>query len=312
MRMQISGTKPNTVDGPSPFGAISDRCFYAYLAVILTVAFILRFVLRLHSGSGDFWENGYTFFFDLAQNIANGNGFALPGGAPTSFRVPLYPIFLAAVSGGQKSFLAILIAQSAIGAGSVLCTALLAREMFDPFVGILAAFLTAIYPYYVEHDTALQETALFTFLTILSVLLLMKTARTLSAAFAFAAGLALAAAILTRATLAPFALFALVWLSWVNRRANGQWRTLRNSLICLVATSTLLAPWLVRSHALTGAWTLGTEFGAAVWGGNNPGTFVFYPEKSIDLSRALAISDFSSALRDSIASARLRSMLFSG
>ena len=62
MRMHINSTKPNTVDGPSRLDAISNRYFYAYLAVILTVAFTLRFVLRFHSGSADFWENGYTFF----------------------------------------------------------------------------------------------------------------------------------------------------------------------------------------------------------------------------------------------------------
>ena len=282
-------SKPNT----PIMNAISGRFFYAYLSLILAVAFMLRFAVRLHSGSVDFWDSGYTFFFDLAQNIAAGNGFAFPGGSPTAFRVPLYPIFLAAATWGQKSFLALLIAQSAIGAGSVLCAGLLACEMFDPFVGILSAFLSAIYPYFVVHDTAIQETALFTFLTILSVLLLIKTSRSRSGAFAFAAGLALAAAILTRATLAPFALFALVWLTCVNPRANGRWLTYRNSLICLVAMSILLAPWLIRSHAITGAWTLGTEFGAAVWGGNNSATFVYYPEKSIDLSRARAMEALS-------------------
>jgi 4-amino-4-deoxy-L-arabinose transferase-like glycosyltransferase len=231
-------------------------------------------------------------FFDLAQNIAAGDGFAFPGGTPTAFRVPLYSIFLAAVTSGHNSFLALLIAQSAIGVGTVLCTALLACEMFDPFVGILAAILSAIYPYFVVHDTALQETALFTFLTILSVLFFMKTARTRSGAFAFAAGVALAAAVLTRATLAPFALFAVVWLAWVNRP--------RNVLICLAAISILLAPWLVRSHAITGAWTLGTEFGAAVWGGNNPATFVFYPEQSIDLGRARAMKSLSAEEKSEI------------
>jgi 4-amino-4-deoxy-L-arabinose transferase-like glycosyltransferase len=294
--MTMSGEKPNTLadqSGSAVLKLIGDKRFVVCLSVVLTAAFALRFTLRYYAGAADFWENGYNFFFDLAQNIAAGDGFAFPGRAPTAFRVPLYPLFLAGVTWGHKSFLPLLIAQSLIGTGTVLCAALLAREMFDQFVGLVAAVLTAIYPYFVVHDTALQETGLFTFLTILSVLLLMRTVRTGSTAYAFASGLALGAAILTRATLEPFALFAVVWLAWLNRRESVWRRGLRNGLICLAATSAVLAPWLIRSHSITGAWTLGTEFGAAVWGGNNPATFVYYPVESIDLSRALAMESLS-------------------
>ena len=82
------------------------------------------------------------------------------------------------------------------------------------------------------------------------------------------AGLALGAAILTRATLAPFALFAVAWLALP---ACG-WRPARRaavmSLTCLAATLLVLTPSLNRAHELTGRWTLGTEFGAAVFAGS--------------------------------------------
>ena len=90
------------------------------------------------------------------------------GGCPvTAFRVPLYPMFLAAVTLGHQAFLPVLLAESLIVGGTVLCTALITRELF----GNTAAALAAIYPYYVVHDTALQESSLFTFLTVLAVLL---------------------------------------------------------------------------------------------------------------------------------------------
>jgi hypothetical protein len=57
----------------------------------------------------------------------------------------------------------------------------------------LAAALTALYPYYVVHDTALQETGLYAFLMTLAVLLLLYVRRSGSMLTAAAAGLTLGA-----------------------------------------------------------------------------------------------------------------------
>src|SRR5437764_13853769 len=97
---------------------------------IAALAFALRLAARFYSGEADFWANGYGFFFELAHNIAAGNGLAFDGGTPTAYRVPLYPLFLSAVTLGQQAFVSVLLWQSLIGAGTVLCTALIARQPF--------------------------------------------------------------------------------------------------------------------------------------------------------------------------------------
>src|SRR5947207_5607237 len=128
------------------------------LVSIAALGFALRVAARSYSGEADFWANGYGFFFELAHNVAAGNGLAFDGGTPTAYRVPLYPLFLSAVTLGQQAFVSVLLWQSLIGAGTVLCTALIARELFGSGAAMIAATLSAIYPYYVVHDTALQET----------------------------------------------------------------------------------------------------------------------------------------------------------
>jgi 4-amino-4-deoxy-L-arabinose transferase-like glycosyltransferase len=178
---------------------------YSILIWIFLFAFALRVALRWYTGASDFWENGYGFFFSLAQNIAAGDGFAFRGLPPTAFRVPLYPMFLAGLTFGHQVFLPVLLAQSLIGVGTVWCAAMLAREMFGNTAAVIAAILTALYPYYIVHDTALQETVLYTFLMAVAVLLLVRTRRSGSCVMAAGAGLALGAAVLTRANLAPFA-----------------------------------------------------------------------------------------------------------
>jgi 4-amino-4-deoxy-L-arabinose transferase-like glycosyltransferase len=264
---------------------------YWKLLGIVFVAFAVRVAVRCYSGSADFWVHGYTFFFALAQNIADGNGISLGDGNYTAFRVPLYPLFLAVVTFGHKAFLPVVVAQSLIGAATVLCATLIAREMFGNAAGITAAVITAVYPYYVVHDTALQETSLYTFLTALAVLLLLRARRSGSGVTAACAGLALGAAVLTRANLAPFALIAPLWLAGPGRcQPVMRWRQkLRIVVLCASMVALSVSPWLVRSFLLTGSATLSTQTGYFLWVGNNPYTFSYYPHESIDLSEAAAL-----------------------
>jgi hypothetical protein len=243
---------------------------------------------RLHSGIADFWLNGYSFFFAIAQNIAQGKGIGIEG-APTAFRVPLYPIFLAALTRGQKAFWPIVIAQSVIGAGTAFCAALLARQMFRgpwaSYTATLAAVIVVFYPYYVIHDTALEETSLFTLLSLVSVMLLRQAVQTSGMALGASAGLILGLDLLTRATIAPFACFAPLWLFWHKRT--------RAALACALFLALTVSPWLWRNYQLTGVPTLSTETGMELWNGNNGFLFRHYPQESSDLSKADALDALS-------------------
>jgi 4-amino-4-deoxy-L-arabinose transferase-like glycosyltransferase len=275
---------------------MSDLQTYRKLLwTIIFAAFVVRVAVRCYSGAEDFWVNGYGFFFELAQNIAAGNGITFGDGPPTAFRVPLYPAFLAAVTFGQRVFLPIVLAQALIGAGTVWSAALLAREMFGSAAAIIAATITALYPYYVVHDTALQETSLYTFLAALAVLLLLRARWSGSGMMAGCAGLTLGAAVLTRANLAPFALLAPLWLAVPGQCQIAPWRQRWwAALVCASVLALSISPWLVRSFLLTGSVTLSTQTGFFLWLGNNPYTFSRYPQESIDRSQDAALAALSS------------------
>jgi 4-amino-4-deoxy-L-arabinose transferase-like glycosyltransferase len=259
---------------------------YWMLLPIIFVALLLRVVVRCFSGSADFWDNGYTFYFHIAHDIAAGRGISdIPFDAG---RVPLYPMFLAAVTFGQKSFLSVVVAQSLVGAGTVVCAALLAGEMFGRSAAITAGAITAVYPYYVVHDTALQETSLYTLFTALAVLVLLRTRRSGSGVTAACAGLTLGAAVLTRSSLAPFAFLAPLWLAIPGVFRAGRWRqACWAAVICGGAAALILSPWLIWSFRLTGPLT-SQQPGYRLWIGNNPYTFSHYPYESIDRSRDAA------------------------
>src|SRR6185437_1915628 len=97
---------------------------------IAALAIPLRIVARLfYTGITNFWVDGYIFFFNIAQSIAHGQGIAIDG-MSTGFRTPLYSIFLAGLTLGHQAFWPIILAQAVIGAGTVVCTALLTAQLF--------------------------------------------------------------------------------------------------------------------------------------------------------------------------------------
>jgi 4-amino-4-deoxy-L-arabinose transferase-like glycosyltransferase len=245
------------------------------------LAFVLRLMARLHTGAADFWVNGYTFYFSMAQNIAAGKGIGFEG-VPTAFRVPFYSVFLAAVTLGHKAFWPIVIAQSIIGAGTAFCAALLARRMFHgPWAAkamSLAAAITAVYPYYVTHDTAIQETALFTLLTLMAVILAYRIVHKGTLLPAALCGLLLGLDVLTRAPIAPFALLVPIWLIWRKRQR------LVPALLYALFLALTVFPWVWRCYKLTGHVLLTTEQGYELWNGNNDILFHYYPKESVDVS----------------------------
>jgi 4-amino-4-deoxy-L-arabinose transferase-like glycosyltransferase len=279
---------------------VNKLSVYRHVIWIVVFAFAARVVVRCYTGEEAFWESGYAFFFALAKNVAAGNGVSI-GGALTAFRVPLYPTCLAAVTFGERTFLPVVLAQSLMGAGTVLCAALLARELFGKTAAVIAAVLTAIYPYYVVHDTALQETSLYTFLMALGVLLLVRVHRSGSVGTAVGAGLAAGAAVLTRANLAPFVLFAPLWLVLTGRSLAVPWsQRLRVAAVFAAVSALTVAPWLIRAYYTTGSVALSTESGFFLWLGNNPYTFSHYPQESIDRSQAIALAALSTQERSEL------------
>jgi 4-amino-4-deoxy-L-arabinose transferase-like glycosyltransferase len=261
------------------------------------LAFLLRLIARLWQGIDLFWVNGYTFFFDLAQSIAAGKGIALADGVPTAFRVPLYPIFLAALTFGHQWFWPIVIAQSLIGAATVVAVALLAQQLFPQpicrIASILAAAVTAIYPYYIVHDTAMQETSLFTLLTLVAVLLALRAARTGANVIAAQCGIVLGLDVLTRSPIAPFAILVPLWLLARLRVVPA--------LLCALLLGITVSPWLLRNYKLTGRPVLTTEAGFELWNGNNPRLFMYYPMQSVDVSIAAALAAQTPAERQQLA-----------
>ena len=263
-----------------------EQCrFDRALGLIAAAALALRLALRWQHGTANYWAEGYGFYFDIAKNLAEGRGYELLTGALTAFRVPGYPLFLLAVTGGAWHPWLIITAQALIGASTVVASGLIGRELFGRGAGLIAGATCAVYPYYLWHDTALQETALVTGLAAWATLVLLRLARSGALPLALLAGALLAAAVLTRETMLPFALCAALWAGWRVAAQHNAARGLVVSASLLAVLATGLSPWLIHTHREYGEYVLGSEFGAALYAGSDPLLFSAYPDASVDDSR---------------------------
>jgi 4-amino-4-deoxy-L-arabinose transferase-like glycosyltransferase len=255
------------------------------VAATVALAFLSRFGVRLAFGEDDFWRNSYSIYYSLAQNIVSGKGFCFEN--TCAWEPPVYPLFLTISVLSGNNYLCIVIPQALLGAGTALCAFLIGRHIFNTSVGIVACAIAACYPYYVMHDTALQETGMFTFATTLAIWLLLRASEFKRNTDWFIAGMALGAIPLIRASGASVVAVGLLWCAGWGASGNYLNR-LRKSLVLLLAIALITGPWLVRNYRLTGAPTFSSQTGSALWTGNNPQTFSHYPAESIDRSREKA------------------------
>jgi 4-amino-4-deoxy-L-arabinose transferase-like glycosyltransferase len=276
---------------------ITDVHHRAFVIAFTTIALLARLAVRVAFGESDFWINSYSAYYDLAENVVSGKGFCF--GTTCAFWPPLYPLFLASTALAGKHYLLIVIPQALMGAGTALCAFLIGRGLFNTSVGVLACAITAIYPYYVMHDTALQETGMLTFVTVLSVYLLLRASKLNRNGDWFLAGLALGLIALTRASVAPALGVALIWTAVWGTRPIFREKVLKTSLV-LLAVLVMVGPWLIRTYRLTGAAVLSSQTGSALWKGNNPQTFSAYPTRSIDISTGNAWTALSDADKEDL------------
>ena len=166
--------------------------------------------------------------------------------SPDALRAPGYPAFLAPfVTSPPAAFMLwrIGLAQALLDSITVLLALGIFRRIMAEGWALGAGLLTAISPHLISASTYLLTETLFTFLTMLSLWLLVKTVRDNSRTLAFAAGLVIAAAALTRPTLQYF-IVPLVGMLLVTRERGN---TARFAIPLLAGFVLAFSPWIVRN-----------------------------------------------------------------
>ncbi len=188
-----------------------------------------------------------------------------------SFMPPLFTTIIAAclLSPWPEALFGAL--QVLLSSLTVLLVYLIAVEVSDRTVGLVAAALTAVYPPFLILLNQRTVSVLIAFLLGVWLWLSMKLIRTLDLKWAVLAGLALGLTVLSRPSflgLLAVLVFA-ICLTWRDR--GGSWW--RVSTVVVGIVSLTIAPWLVRNWAVHGRFVfISTNGGVTFWNGNNPFT----------------------------------------
>jgi 4-amino-4-deoxy-L-arabinose transferase-like glycosyltransferase len=219
---------------------------------------------------------------------------------PFFFRAPAYPLFLAAATLGRPESVArAKTANAALGsAAAVLLAALSARIFRNRRLAIATGAAAAVFPSLVYVSSDVQSEPLFLDFLLLSALALLAAADRRSRGAAWAAGLCLGLAALTRPS--ALALAPLLAAPVFDRRGAGGGR-LGLALCALGGVVLALAPWTIRNeirfHELIPVTDAG---GVSLYAGNSSWTGRFYAIESREEYRRW-LEDFDRDLRARLA-----------
>ncbi len=250
----------------------------------------------------------------LARSIAAGNGYRWyaaadlpivlphlqldlnavdydPRGVLTSFRPPLYPTFLALIylifGAGEHRFFVARLVQAVLAASMAPLTYAVGRRLLgQEKVGVIAAWVAALYPMFVIYPLALATENLFFVLVLLSVLALLRAKEGLAAGGSFwrkarwfaLSGLLLGLTCLTRSVVQIFVLLTAAWV-WIFLKER------RLALVMLGMALLTISPWIIRNTLLYEQLTgIETALGYQLYLGYHPdGTGTFQYPQSFDL-----------------------------
>lgn len=205
----------------------------------------------------------------LARALASGRGFVGPSGQPTAYRPPLYPLVLSPLVGllGDHPAAAIWLLHIALGAATVLLTAMAATRLGLPSGRVLAAALiVALDPVLVGQARAVMTETLAALLVAASLTVL---AGPQPRASAFWGGIICGLAALCRPSLLPGA--GLISLAALICPPGAFLRRMGRTGLIMLGVVLVLTPWAARNVVQLGepVWTT-THGGHTLALANNP------------------------------------------
>lgn len=237
----------------------------AWLLVAL-VAALPRLAVLLHE-RGDILGSFTEKSDDFARTFVASGTFGFVPGEPSAWTQPLYAFFLIPIYWiFGRSWLAVGLVQIGVAALTALLVYEIGRRFVSARVGLIAAVLATLNPYFVWHDVHVNREILDQLLAAaLTLLALVAAERRQSLRIAALLGATLGLAILGNTRLLFLPLLIVAFLVW-------QARAWRGALVLGAACALVLAPWVIRNRVAVGCFSLGTDT-RALWKANNPATY---------------------------------------
>jgi len=243
-------------------------------ALVIRVLYVIRLSPSAFSPDGGDWIH-------IATGIVNGMGY---GG---NWRSPVYPFFLAAVFFFKAgSILLVRIAQALVDSFTCIVIYFIAKRIFDRRAGMLAALLTALYPYFIYNTGDILKETLFTFLISLSILLFYHAIERDRLILKIAAGISFGLSVLCKSTILPFYMSAFIWYIAFHPPQIQIKDKIRGALVIFSFMLLTIAPWTIRNYFHYHHFVLVETHGPMIfWQANNPVDLVYEDIPDLDVQR---------------------------
>ena len=243
--------------------------YFRLLAAASVLAVALRVLYAVSVASGPLEPPSDAYYFSLiAENLVTGNGYVeLKAHA---YRPPGYPWFLAGVYAvaGVRQDLARL---ALCGVGGFHCAllGLWAGMLGSRRIGVVAAFMAAVYPPLIRFPETLFSETFYVFMLALSLTVLLAARERTRLSLWAIAGLSFGLTALTREMTLLMPAVLAVWLV-LDRSLT--WRQSACMLaVFAIAMILTIAPWTVRNYRVLGGLApISTNTGINFYIGNNP------------------------------------------
>ena len=248
---------------------------YTFLIAIIGVSLLVKILLLVITTTipekflfvGDQFE-----YFMRASALVKGKGYH----HYSTFRPPLYPLFLALIFYLFRSIFAAKLIQILLSTFNVFILYLMSKRIFDEKVGLISALIFSLYPNLIFFSHTLWTETLFVFLLVSSIYFLIEFRYTQRNLLLLLSGLTWGLASLTRSLLFYFLPIIFLWFM-IFEKGRHKEKIIHFSLFAIITLITI-APWTYRNYLVyrsllpistTGGWIFRI--------GNNPKS-VFVPK----------------------------------
>jgi 4-amino-4-deoxy-L-arabinose transferase-like glycosyltransferase len=221
------------------------------LGAILVAGLTLRLVILAMTGQLGLQIVDERHYHVLATSLVEGRGLATDSGL-TSLRPPLYPTLVAGLWAvtGSRSLQVVRAVQGLVGLATAVLVYFIGRRLYDERAGLVAAAITAFYPALVLANSLLLTETVFTFLLTACVAAVVTLLQRPRPWVAFATGVLLGLAALTRSVVWPFPLVLAPLMAWCIPTTVP--RRLACCALLVAGYVAVVAPWAVRNTRLQG------------------------------------------------------------
>lgn len=226
------------------------------LVVIAIIARVFLFSVDLGANNGDFEKTiyGSDWYFEVSQNLYQGNGFSIDGESPSPIHVPLYPYFLTLSLMLFGNYVFAVVLQIIIGSLIPLLALRLSYKLIPSRkISLFVAFFIALEPNFVFFSFIFFTETLFIFLFLLAALVFIRYLEKgdLIDLSIFTILLGTSSLVKTVVQFYPLFLIPVIW--WFLRK-KIPWKMLITHIFIFVTLFiAVLSPWLYRNYEEFGA-----------------------------------------------------------